>query len=141
MIGIIVLGHSHFGEEMLNIISSMESVQRNIAYVDYRKKEGDTPEAFAERVRQAAGALEPNTQGILIFTDSARGTPYKTALHFAETCSQCPVITVTGTNLPGLIETAMARMYISDIDVLADLAVEHGKKQIMRFGGAMPIPR
>ena len=39
---------------------------------------------------------------------------------------------LSGTNLGALTETAIARGYINDPEVLANLAVEHGKKQVMR---------
>lgn len=139
MIGIMILGHAQFAHEMVRVIEQVESPQRNLTCADYQK--GDTKEGFAEAVNRAAELFEPDTSGVLIFTDSARGTPYHTALNFAEACSKYPVIVVTGANLPAIVESALSRTYINDVEMLADLAVEHGKKQVMRFGGAQPIPR
>ena len=133
MIGIIILGHAGFAGEMIHVIEQVESPQRNLAAVDYRK--GDTPEQFRAALEAAAASLEPDTNGVLIFTDSARGTPYKSALAFGEACTSYPVITVTGVNLPAVMESALARSYLNDVEMLADLAVEHGRKQVMRFGG------
>ncbi len=137
MIGILILGHAQFAHEMARVIEQVESPQRNLAVVDYKK--GDTPEGFAQEVNRAADQLEPDTGGVLIFTDSARGTPYKTALALSESCTKYPVVVVTGANLPAIVESALARTYLNDVEMLADLAVEHGRKQVMRFGGAQPV--
>ncbi len=139
MIGIMILGHAQFAHEMVRVIEQIESPQRNLVCEDYRK--GDTKEGFAEAVNRAAASFAPDTQGVLVFTDSARGTPYHTALAYAETCASYPVIVITGANLPAIVESALSRNYINDVEMLADLAVEHGKKQVMRFGGAQPLPR
>lgn len=137
MIGIIILGHAQFAHEMVRVIEQVESPQRNLAAVDYRK--GDTQEGFAQEVNSAADQMEPDTAGVLVFTDSARGTPYKTALALSENCTRFPVVVVTGANLPAIVESALARTYLNDVEMLADLAVEHGRKQVMRFGGAQPV--
>ncbi len=137
MIGIIVAGHAGLASEMLDVIAQIESPQRNMTSVDYRA--GETPDIFLKNFNSAVEQLEADSEGILIFTDSARGTPYKTAVKFSEVCDEFPVIVITGFNLPGLVETAMARMYLRDVEMLADLAVEHGKKQVMRYGGAQKV--
>ena len=137
MIGIIILGHSLFASEMINVITQCESEQRNVRTVDYKK--GDNPQQLAAALDEAAASLEPDTTGVLIFTDSARGTPYKSALAFGEKCAKYPVITVTGANLPAIVESALARTYINDVEMLADLAVAEGRKQVMRFGGAQKV--
>ncbi len=137
MIGIIVLGHAGFASEMLAVIEQVEGTQRCMAAVNYRK--GDEKDSFYEAVKQAADSFGNEVGGILLFTDSARGTPYRAAIRFSEECGQYPSVVITGTNLPGLVETALARSYVNDIEMLADLAVEHGKKQVLRFGGAQAI--
>ncbi len=130
MIGILVCGHDRFGSALTNVVKLVAGMPHNFRYADYRQE--DTADDFERAFADAMNALEEGSEGVLVFTDIAQGTPYKTALTYADRHPEKHVIVIAGTNLGALTETAIARGYISDPEVLANLAVEHGKKQVMR---------
>lgn len=129
MIGILVCGHDCFGSAMTSTVKLVAGMPRNFVFCDYRQE--DTADDFEDKFKAAAESLSAE-DGILVFTDIAEGTPYKTALAYASAHEDKKMIVISGTNLGALTETAIARGYIDDPEVLANLAVEHGKKQVMR---------
>ena len=130
MIGILVCGHDRFGSAMTAVVKLVAGMPHNFGYADYRQE--DTADDFELAFQEAIKSLDDSSEGILVFTDIVQGTAYKTAIGYAEKHPEQKVIVISGTNLGALTETAIARGYINDPEVLANLAVEHGKKQVMR---------
>ena len=76
-------------------------------------------------------------EGILVFSDLAGGSPFKTAVEVGLTKSN-RVEVIAGTNLGMVIEISMARGFIEDVDALVDMAINTGKDQVVRFVMAAP---
>ena len=130
MIGIVVCGHGQFGSMMAGVVRLVIGMPKNFAYADYRQE--DTADDFEAHLNAAVQELEDDSEGILFFTDLSQGTPVRTAVALANAHAERHIIVLSGTTVGALTETSIARGYIHDIEVLADLAVEHGKKEVMR---------
>ena len=118
---------------MTSVVKLVAGMPHNFGYADYKQE--DTADDFELNFKTAIESLEDRSSGVLVFTDIAQGTPWKTAMQYAKTHGEEKIIVISGTNLGALTETAIARGYIQDAEVLADLAVEHGKKEVMRTSG------
>ena len=70
-------------------------------------------------------------QGILVCSDLAGGSPFKTAVEVGFPRGNVEV--VAGSNLPMLIEVNMGRQFVEELGMLTDMAVNTGKDQVMRY--------
>ena len=73
-----------------------------------------------------------NCEGILVFSDLAGGSPFKTAVEVVMTKGK-RVEVLAGTNLGMIIELSMARGFIEDMDTLVNMALDTGKSQVVKF--------
>jgi PTS system N-acetylgalactosamine-specific IIA component len=71
-------------------------------------------------------------EGILIFTDLVGGSPFKTSVEISLTREE-KIVVLGGTNLGMLVEISMARTFMDDLDALAQMAVNTGQTQVMRY--------
>ena len=103
-----------------------KEVVKSATYTD-----GITVGELAAKLNEAMDRLS-DCEGILVFSDLAGGSPFKTAVEVGLTKSN-RVEVLAGTNLGMIIELAMARGFISDMDMLVDMALNTGKSQVVRF--------
>lgn len=127
MIGLIVTGHGHFASGMTSSINLIAGAQENYIAVDF---DGEGTEKLENDLKEAIDKL-PNCEGIIIFSDLAGGSPFKTAVLLTFDKSNIKVI--SGTNLPMLCEISMARMMNDTFDDLIDLAINTGKDGVKLF--------
>lgn len=125
-VGIIVTGHGRFAEGITSSINLIAGPQENYAVVNF---EHEVDELESDLV-SALQSLK-DCSGVIIFTDLAGGSPYKTAAIVAQNFENVEII--AGTNLPMLAEIVMARSFMDDASSLAEMAVNTGKDMISRF--------
>ena len=125
-VGIIVTGHGRFAEGITSSINLIAGPQENYAVVNF---EHEVDELESDLV-SALQSLK-DCSGVIIFTDLAGGSPYKTAAIVAQNFENVEII--VGTNLPMLAEIVMARSFMDDASSLAEMAVNTGKDMISRF--------
>ncbi|NLW15228.1 MAG: PTS sugar transporter subunit IIA [Erysipelothrix sp.] len=128
MIGIIVIGHANFAEGIGSAVELIAGKQE--AYINLTFENTMTLDNFNELIKDAIEKLD-NKIGTLIFTDLKGGTPYREASSLSLQYDNVHVI--TGTNLAMMIEAAMMRTTVIDIENFAQNLIEVGSDQIMRF--------
>lgn len=129
MIGILVTGHGNFATGLTSSVKLIAGLPQNYEAVDFLESYG--VDELAEKLSEAMDRLS-NCEGILVFSDLAGGSPFKTAVEVGMTKAN-RVEVLAGTNLGMLIELSMARGFIEDMDTLVNMALETGKSQVVKF--------
>lgn len=127
MIGLIVTGHGHFATGLTSSIDLIAGPQENYVAVDF---DGEGTDKLEADLKAAVEKLS-NCNGIIVFSDLAGGSPFKTAVLVTSECKNVKVL--AGTNLPMLCEIAMARTMIDDLDTLVSSALNTGKDGVVQF--------
>lgn len=127
MIGLIVTGHGHFATGLTSSIDLIAGPQENYVAVDF---DGEGTDKLEADLKTAVEKLS-NCDGIIVFSDLAGGSPFKTAVLVTSTNEKVKVL--AGTNLPMLCEIAMARTMIDDLDTLVSSALNTGKDGVIQF--------
>ena len=128
MIGLLVTGHANFGSGLTSSLNLIAGEQEHYKYVDF------LPEySLDDLSRELAKAMDElkDCKGILVFSDLPGGTPFKTSVEVGFPRGNVKVI--GGTNLPMMVEIAMARKFIDDLDTLTQTALDTGKEQIVQY--------
>lgn len=130
MIGLIVTGHGNFGSGLTSSLKLIGGDQEDYKYVDFIQEY--SVEDLNRELTKAMDELKA-CEGILVLSDLAGGSPFKTAVEVGFPRGNVEVI--GGTNLPMLIEISMTRKFMSDMSVkdLANAALSTGKDQIVRY--------
>lgn len=128
MIGIIVTGHGHFATGLTSSLTLIAGTPQHYAAVDFPQEY--SVEQLETELSKAMDSLSM-CDGILVMSDLAGGSPFKSAVICAQTRSNVEVL--AGTNLPMLIEIGMARQFITNLSDLADMALQTGKDQVVKY--------
>lgn len=134
MVGILVTGHANFATGLTSSVNLIAGMPQKYEAVDFI--EADGVDGLAAKLSDAMDRLS-DCEGILVFSDLAGGSPFKTAVEVGLTKSN-RVEVIAGTNLGMVIEISMARGFIEDVDALVDMAINTGKDQVVRFVMAAP---
>ena len=126
MIGIIVSGHGRFANGLNSAIQLIAGNQKDFVEVNFEHE----VDQLNEDLKNAIESLK-DCEGIIVFTDLAGGSPFKTASMLATQYKNIEVI--AGTNLPMLAEVVMSRAFISDLSSLVNTALNTGKEQVTRL--------
>jgi len=132
MIGLVVTGHGNFASGLTSSVELIAGPQPDYAAVDF---DGNGTDRLEEDLKNAYAKLA-DCDGIIVFSDLAGGSPFKTAALLA--ASRTNIRVLAGTNLPMLCEIAMARTMIEDLGTLASTALSVGKDGVQEF--VMPGP-
>lgn len=127
MIGLVVTGHGHFGTGLTSSVDLIAGPQKDYVAVDFDGNGTDKLEADLT----AAYETLKDCEGIIVFSDLAGGSPFRTAALLA--AGNPKVKVVAGTNLAMLCEISMARTMINDLDMLVSSALSVGKDGIQEF--------
>ncbi|MEG0315231.1 MAG: PTS galactosamine/N-acetylgalactosamine transporter subunit IIA [Erysipelotrichaceae bacterium] len=128
MIGIIVCGHGNFGTGLTSSLNLIAGVQQDYVAVDFVQQ--DSVEDLEKKLTTAFNSLS-DCDGILVMSDLAGGSPFKTAVTVAQSYKNIQVL--AGTNLGMIIEISMARTMVNDLSSLVDMAINVGKDQVMKY--------
>ena len=123
MIGILIVTHGKFGEEMLESAQAIVGRQENISTVKLPSEEA--PEMLKNRLDGMLSEMDRG-QGVLIMTDMLGGTPCNICLPYARTKK---VSIVSGINLY-MILAAIVNRNKMELDELTQKVVESGQKNI-----------
>lgn len=129
MVGILVTGHGNFATGLTSSVKLIAGMPDKYEAVDFLESYG--VDELAAKLSEAMDRLS-DCEGILVFSDLAGGSPFKTAVEVGLT-KQNRVEVLGGTNLGMLIEIGMARGFVEDMDTLVSMALNTGKDQVVRF--------
>ncbi len=130
MIGVIVTGHGNFASGIYSSVKLLAGKPEHFLAVDFTLE--DTTDDIEYKLRDAIRDI--GCDDILILSDLVNGTPYKESLEMQEKFTgKKNIEIVTGVNLGMVLQINLARGYVVNVQDLADLAVEEGKRQIFRY--------
>ncbi|MDO5108552.1 MAG: PTS fructose transporter subunit IIA [Erysipelotrichaceae bacterium] len=130
MIGVIVTGHGKYATGMESALRLLAGRPEKFTAVDFRQE--DTIDDLEFRLRDAILDMSECT-GILIMVDVFEGAPFRESVEMKDKMSNLPIEIVTGVNLGMLMQVNLSRGYVSNVGDLADLAVDEGRKQTLRY--------
>lgn len=128
MIGLIVTGHGHFASGLTSSLKLIAGEPKNYAAVDF--EETDSTDDLAKKLTEAMDSLK-ECEEIIVLSDLAGGSPFKTAVEIGYPKGNVEVI--AGTNLGMLVEINLTRTFMDNVKDLAQSAVNVGKDQVIRF--------
>ena len=129
MIGIIITGHGNSASGMLSAVRILEGTPEKCLAVNYSLE--DTSDDLELALKKAVRELE-DCSGILFMADISGGVPYKTACGLTLKYGKEKKMAVTaGFNLGMVMQTNMARAYVNDVNALAELARDEGRRQVL----------
>jgi len=103
MVGVLIIGHCHLAEELINAAEFIVGKLDKIEAVPINPSK--SLEDLRQEIHDAIARVDSG-DGVLILTDMFGGTPSNISLSFLE---EEKVDVVTGVNLPMLIKLAHAR--------------------------------
>ncbi|HPW52924.1 MAG TPA: PTS galactosamine/N-acetylgalactosamine transporter subunit IIA [Erysipelotrichaceae bacterium] len=130
MIGIIVSGHGNFASGLTSSVKLIAGMPDDYQAVDFVQEH--SVDDLVANLNAAIENLSNCKDGIIIFTDLVGGSPFKTSVEISMQRAE-KIVVLSGTNLGMLIETSMARNFMEDIDALAQMAINTGQTQVMRY--------
>ncbi len=130
MVGIIVTGHGNFATGLTSSVKLIAGMPDFYQTVDFVAEHSSND--LEANLTEAIEKLKDCEDGILIFTDLVGGSPFKISVELSMKREE-KIIVISGTNLGMLIETSMSRNFMEDIGALAQMAVNTGKEQVIRY--------
>lgn len=130
MIGVVVTGHGHFASGLTSSVQLIAGLPEHYVAVDFVQE--DSTDDLKNHLKEAFETLK-DCQGILVFTDLVGGSPFKTAVELSVELPEKQIVVLSGTNLGMLIEGNMARSFMEDPNGLADMLVQTGHDQTMKY--------
>ena len=121
MIGLIVTGHGHFATGLTTSLNLIAGDAKEYVAVDFEAT--DSTDDLAKKLTDC--------EGIIVLSDLAGGSPFKTAVEIGFPRGNVEV--VAGTNLGMLVEINLTRTFSEDVHALAESACNVGKDQVMRY--------
>ena len=118
MIGLIVTGHGHFATGLTTSLNLIAGDAKEYVAVDFEATD-------------STDDLAKDCEGIIVLSDLAGGSPFKTAVEIGFPRGNVEV--VAGTNLGMLVEINLTRTFSEDVHALAESACNVGKDQVMRY--------
>ena len=128
MIGLLVTGHANFASGITSSVNLIAGEQEAYRYVDFLPTY--SLEDLSRELGKAMDDLK-DCESILVFADLVGGTPFRTAVEVGYPRGNVTVI--GGSNLPMLLEVAMARKFEEDVEELTKTALETGKEQVLKY--------
>ncbi|MCI5723153.1 MAG: hypothetical protein MR283_03990 [Erysipelotrichaceae bacterium] len=136
MIGIIITGNGRFPEGVSSAMEILSGKPKDFEVVSYLLEE--TVDEYEARLRSTIEGLK-HCGSILIMTDLQDSTTYRSACMLAkEFAAEVNIDVVAGLNIGMVLQTSMARSYITNVNDLASLATETGHSQIVDFDEKSP---
>ena len=132
MTGILVVTHGNLASTLIETLDFiMGKEQDRVLPISIDIKED--PDNLRKKIKQ--GILKVSSdKGVLIFTDMFGGTPSNLAYSFLD---EGKIEVISGVNLPLLLKAVTARKKSMDMETLANLLVEHGKRSISLASGIL----
>lgn len=130
MVGLLVTGHGHFATGLGSALQLIAGTADNLAFVDFEADH--STEILADNLNKALDSLK-SCGGVLVLSDLAGGSPFKTAVECKFARPDQNIEVVAGTNLSMLVEGfVMMGAFESPLD-MSDALITAGKNYIVRF--------
>lgn len=126
MIGILIVTHGNFGEEILKSAELIVGKQKRILTLGLNH--GDSIENFIINVKSNIENLNEG-DGVLVFADLFGASPYNAAAFSAKNMSEKDFRCITGVNLPMLLEALTMRSEY-ELNSLVEICISEGKSGI-----------
>ena len=131
MIGMIITGHGRFATGIREGLNLLLGKPEKFETADYKQE--DSTDDLELQLKQSLKNLS-DCSGVLIMCDIAGGAPYKLACQLSDRKKdEMEIIVIGGCSLAMIMQTSMARGYLSDLSDLAEMAIDQGKKQIVCY--------
>lgn len=124
MIGVLVLSHGNFCEQLVKSTAMIAGPLENTKAVALQ--EGESPDAFGERVKEAVAELDSG-EGVLVLADLFGGTPFN---QIGSLGRELHVEIVTGMNMPMLLQVSLEKENAASLTELADNAKKAGQEAV-----------
>lgn len=128
MIGVIITGHGNIASGLESGVKLVFGSAPSFGALDFT--EDITPEVLEQKLNEKIDELNV-VKGVLILSDIAGGTPFKTASLVSLKKEKVKVI--SGVNFPMLLEVLSERDSFDDISELYKHAIKTGKDEIVSF--------
>jgi PTS system mannose-specific IIA component len=130
MIGIVVAAHGPLPAALLASSTMILGEVPQIATVSLMP--GDSLEELVERLRSAAAGVDTG-EGVLLLLDMFGGTPANAALLLTQ--QGLELLTITGVNLPMLLEILLARQQgqVASLEALGEQAIAAGQGGVLNL--------
>lgn len=127
MIDIIIATHGKLAEGLIDAASLVVGEQENLRSIGLRHE--DSIDTFIENVKSMVSETENE---VLILTDLLGASPYNAAAQAMNQYRDKKIVSVSGVNLPMLIEAIFKREE-ADVSTLAEELVEAGSQGIAKL--------
>ena len=104
MVGILIAGHGGFPSGVLSAVNLVAGNPGNVTAVDF--VEGMSTDELKARMLAALDGMEQ--EEILVLTDLAGGTPFRTAAEIKAVYTGKRMRVVAGANMPAVVEAAFS---------------------------------
>lgn len=125
MVGLVLISHGEMGKYLLKSAEMIAGTQEDVATVSLVPE--DSPESFQERMIAAMESVDTG-EGVLVLADLCGGTPWNCACVLSR---QKKLESLTGMNLPMLLEILMTRPTGASVQELLELGETSGKAGII----------
>lgn len=130
MIGLLLTGHGHFATGLGSSLKLITGAKENIAFVDFEAEH--STETLKGNLERALDELK-DCDGVLVFSDLAGGSPFKTAVEVSVERPQQKITVLAGSNLPMIVEGFTMMEDYTDPEELGTALLESGKDSIVRY--------
>jgi len=130
MIGVLIATHGKMAEGIMDSAELIIGKQDNCKVLSLCH--GDSIELFGESIRKAIIELSLG-DGVLVFTDLFSASPYNQVAISYPQLKGYRYRSITGVNLPMLIEALSERMGCEDLDTVTESVISVGKEGIKEF--------
>lgn len=127
MIGVLIATHGKMAEGVLDSAELIIGKQDNCKVLSLCH--GDSIELFGKSIRKAIIDLSKG-DGVLVFTDLFSASPYNQVAISYPHLKGYKYRSITGVNLPMLIEALSKRMSCDDLDTVTESTIKVGKEGI-----------
>ena len=132
MTGFLLVTHANFGKVVVETTEYiLDKKIENTFPVSIETDE--VPESLRKKIEQGIKKVRTDN-GVIIFTDMFGGTPSNLSYSFLD---EGKVEVISGLNLPILMKAVSLRDKSEDLETMASLLIEHGKKSISLASGIL----
>lgn len=117
MVGILIAGHGSFPSGVLSAVNLVAGNPDNVVAVDFVG--GMSTDELKAKMQAALDSLAP--QEILILTDMAGGTPFRTAAELKMATPDRPMRVLAGVSMPAVMEAAFSAADMELDELTADV--------------------
>lgn len=128
MIDILITGHGNFADGIYSSAKLIAGEKENLVCINFL--EGDSTDELADKISKA---YEKMGDKIIVFSDLAGGSPFKTAVTESLKYGNKQIKVLGGSNMPMLLECLLMREFVEEFDEFVEKILNTGKEAIVKF--------